>query len=494
MVVGPLAMAIACGGRSERLIGDGEDTGGDAGAHDTGGSAGRGSGGSSARGGTAGSEALGGQGGKGGPSPGKGGAAGFGAFGGFAGKAPLAGSSGAGFGGGSGFGGFGGGSGFGGFGGGSGFGGGNGACSPNPCLNGGVCIGSSSGELGCECPAGFSGPRCEAASEPCPLSPCLHGGTCVMTTDGAACDCPPDWQGTSCECRAGDEPVAGGCRLTDVCGHAAPATYGGGNCSSNTSEFADWWCQLAGYDGSESYDIVTTGFHEALFYRGLERQVLSECSQVEHVAEYSYSASCAGVSDVVCAPAPLGQALRQKILVCGGAQRSVASFLPAGSSLIVEEGCEPDETTQAVLVSRNGTSSVASTLRAYLHAGGIMLSEYSNSDELFSLVFTDVASGTHAGSCNDNAPTTVGFNPTDRFWLDNPFQSTPLEFTGCGFDVYGFPFLVALGGWSPWQVGLGYRNLGRGRFWATDFDWSDNDSGQTDYTRRLLGYMITHRR
>jgi hypothetical protein len=54
--------------------------------------------------------------------------------------------------------------------------------------------------------------------------------------------------------------------------------------------------------------------------------------------------------------------------------------------------------------------------------------------------------------------------------------------------------LVELAGWNDAQAALGYRNLGQGRFWATDFDWSDSDNGQTDYTRTLLGYMIAHRR
>jgi hypothetical protein len=292
----------------------------------------------------------------------------------------------------------------------------------------------------------------------------------------------------------GDEPVMGGCRLQGVCGHAEPATYGSANCSSNTSEFADWWCQLAGYQGAQDYRTVSADPFEALFYEGRERQVLSECSQVQYSDGYFYGPNCTGVADLICRSGPVNLALRQKVLVCGGSGRSVASFLPAGSPLVVEDGCVPDESTQAFLVSRYGADSVLPDVRAYLHAGGVMLTEYSNSDELFGVVFSPTSAGEYAGSCNDNVPTTVRFNPSDPFWLDNPYQVTPDALTGCGYDVSAFPLLVELAGWNDVKAALGYRNLGQGRFWATDFDWSDSDNGQTDYTRSLLGYMITHRR
>ena len=35
------------------------------------------------------------------------------------------------------------------------------ACTPNPCLNGGVCVSNGFGGYTCQCPAGYSGQRCE---------------------------------------------------------------------------------------------------------------------------------------------------------------------------------------------------------------------------------------------------------------------------------------------------------------------------------------------
>ena len=35
------------------------------------------------------------------------------------------------------------------------------ACTPSPCLNGGTCISNGFGGFTCQCPAGYSGQRCE---------------------------------------------------------------------------------------------------------------------------------------------------------------------------------------------------------------------------------------------------------------------------------------------------------------------------------------------
>ena len=33
-----------------------------------------------------------------------------------------------------------------------------------------------------------------------------------------------------------------------------------------------------------------------------------------------------------------------------------------------------------------------------------------------------------------------------------------------------------------------------GRFWATDFDWQDNENYPYAYTIQLMSYMMSHRR
>jgi hypothetical protein len=52
-----------------------------------------------------------------------------------------------------------------------------------------------------------------------------------------------------------------------------------------------------------------------------------------------------------------------------------------------------------------------------------------------------------------------------------------------------------LAGWSATEVSIGYRDLGSGRVWITDFDWQDTNTvgaGYT-YTEQLLGSMIINR-
>ncbi|GAB6029547.1 hypothetical protein CHUAL_005296 [Chamberlinius hualienensis] len=60
---------------------------------------------------------------------------------------------------------------------------------PNPCLNGGVCIGPKK----CRCKAGFIGDVCQRAF--C-SKPCKNGGTCIAYN---VCKCLPNFTGKQCE-------------------------------------------------------------------------------------------------------------------------------------------------------------------------------------------------------------------------------------------------------------------------------------------------------
>jgi hypothetical protein len=66
------------------------------------------------------------------------------------------------------------------------------------CLNGGTC--RVDGALpACDCPSGFSGPRCEVNIDDCPANACENGGTCVDGVNGYSCACPPGLTGARCE-------------------------------------------------------------------------------------------------------------------------------------------------------------------------------------------------------------------------------------------------------------------------------------------------------
>ena len=188
-----------------------------------------------------------------------------------------------------------------------------------------------------------------------------------------------------------------------------------------------------------------------------------------------------------------GECTRPNVMLCGSSSRDIATFFPAGSGLRRVNGCAPDVETQALMISRSGAFPAREVLRAYLEGGGIVITEWNKTDEVYSAVFEPAAQGERRGSCRDNIATVVQFSPADRFWQDNEFRVMPEADTGCGYSITHFPDLVPLAGWDAASVCLGYRTLGGGRLWALDIDWQDTDAGQNQDTRDLLGYMIMNR-
>ncbi|CAF1195303.1 unnamed protein product [Didymodactylos carnosus] len=120
-------------------------------------------------------------------------------------------------------------------------------CSPNPCLNGGVCINVNPG-FRCQCPTSFTGNRCEAPAgytgvtcqvrpDPCASQPCRNGGRCLTNGNGFLCQCPSGYYGVCCEFRSFCQPNpcnnGGVCTQTStgyVCACQTPFT--GSNCQT----------------------------------------------------------------------------------------------------------------------------------------------------------------------------------------------------------------------------------------------------------------------
>ena len=68
-------------------------------------------------------------------------------------------------------------------------------CASMRCENGGTCISSPS--LKCNCPQGFSGPRCESY-DPCLSMHCENNGTCVPSPS-LKCNCLKGFSGLRCQ-------------------------------------------------------------------------------------------------------------------------------------------------------------------------------------------------------------------------------------------------------------------------------------------------------
>ena len=75
----------------------------------------------------------------------------------------------------------------------------NRACESNPCLNGGTCLNSGSGEgFSCVCRDGYEGDRCQHDVDDCSPPPCLNGGRCVDGVNWFRCECARGFTGPDC--------------------------------------------------------------------------------------------------------------------------------------------------------------------------------------------------------------------------------------------------------------------------------------------------------
>jgi len=183
------------------------------------------------------------------------------------------------------------------------------------------------------------------------------------------------------------------------------------------------------------------------------------------------------------------QGTRPNVLLCGSSSRPISDFVPPGLNII--QSCAPDSNTQAMVVTRDGVLDPDAT-RAYVEAGGIVLTEWSGSANVYNAVFDEeVTLGEWRGNCQDNVNTVVRFNESDPFWMVNGSLPVAAD-EGCGYDMSAYPGITPLGGWAGGGVELAYRDAGAGRVWLIEADWQDNESyHQNDpVLNQLMGYMV----
>jgi Notch-like protein len=194
--------------------------------------------------------------------------------------------------------------------------------------------------------------------------------------------------------------------------------------------------------------------------------------------------------------------LRPNVMVCGSSERDLSSLLNRGGTTFVRvDACVPDANTQALLVTRDGAVDLDPVaLRAYLDAGGIVITEYSVGDEVFNAAFGDqgvpavVQSAERYGNCADAIMPLVQYGPGQTLWDENRFVAPSVNNGGCGYDLSAFPGITPLGGPQAGVVTLAYRDRGQGRVWLVESDWQDGDLGDFEPSAGLMHHMILYPR
>jgi hypothetical protein len=89
--------------------------------------------------------------------------------------------------------------------------------------------------------------------------------------------------------------------LNELCGRTTNGLYCGGNCTSNTAEFADAYCRMGGYTRAESYTTITSGSVGPTWYynQGSPRYLPEVCSDLGW-SSYGTASYCTCIDDLVC--------------------------------------------------------------------------------------------------------------------------------------------------------------------------------------------------
>lgn len=194
---------------------------------------------------------------------------------------------------------------------------------------------------------------------------------------------------------------------------------------------------------------------------------------------------------------------RTQVLECGLSSRPIESMFNEalqGFQLDVVEGCTPTDDTQAILLNRNGIFDLLFNVdidayRRYLENGGIIITEYSISHQLYNMIFNTQfnASNGQFGGCTNSLQPVIQLNDDDPFWISVPTAPIPLAQSGCGLDISNLPNVTFLGAWDPQHYYLGYVDVGEGRLWLVESDWQDFDGFAdvfSENSKEIMSAMI----
>lgn len=193
-------------------------------------------------------------------------------------------------------------------------------------------------------------------------------------------------------------------------------------------------------------------------------------------------------------------AQRPNIMFCGSTSRTGANLYSGAGPYTEQNGCAPDATVQALLITRGGTTAGnGAAWLAYLNAGGQIITEYSISVAVYNAIYGTAYAPANAqfGDCDDNAMPQVKLNPGNAFWVANNITVTPAGQGGCGLNdlatlVTGeAPNLIALGAALSGQTMFAIRAQGGGHLNLLEADWQDGQPQYTADSRTFMGALIS---
>ena len=177
-------------------------------------------------------------------------------------------------------------------------------------------------------------------------------------------------------------------------------------------------------------------------------------------------------------------AARPNINFCGATARTGANLYTGLGSLTESQSCSPDNNTQAMFVSRNGTvTGNGAAWLSYLNAGGVIITEFSKAAAVYNEIYgTSASNGSWLGNCQDNVMPAVKLSPSDAFWTANTgLTETAPSDQGCGYDLTPVVTLdntiTPLGGFDGGGIQLARKVQGSGVLFLVESDWSDNQVG-----------------
>jgi hypothetical protein len=194
------------------------------------------------------------------------------------------------------------------------------------------------------------------------------------------------------------------------------------------------------------------------------------------------------------------QTLKPDLMFCGSHSRSGSNLYEGIGPFNEVSGCVPDGNTQALLVTRYGTiAGNGAAWLAYLNAGGVIISEYSNAElvynEIYGTAYTKPAN--RFGDCYDNAMPSLKLNTAHPFWAANSgLVETPSNLEGCGYDisaiVNGEAEVTALGGLvGTAEISFAIRPQGAGVLWLLEADWQDSEAAYGSDSKAFMAALIS---